>query len=144
MALDLSGDPQFAAFNRALAVGEAELAATVAHKQEQLDLGHAARLPDYARQVEQGQETIADDFEARGVYGSGKRAEKQNKHAGDVQRKAYQDLLGVQSSKADLSIDLAQQVAANRRKAAEATLSGASTTAINNARGILGPIIAGV
>lgn len=137
-------DPQFAAFDRALAVGEAELAATVQRRKDQLDIGHAARTPDYQRAADTATESIGDDYEARGVYGSTKRVTDQGKAVGDVQRKAYQDLLGVNDQKSDLDMDLAMQVAANRRKAAETALSTASTTAISNARGVLGPLISGV
>lgn len=137
-------DPQFAAFDRALAVGEAELAAATQRRKDQLDIGHASRLPDYQRAVETGMERIGGDYESRGVYGSSKRVTDQSKMTADVQRKAYQDLLGVNDAKGDLDTELAMQVAANRRKAAEAGLSTAASTAIGNARGTLGPIISGV
>lgn len=143
MAVDPYADPQFLAFQRAMGVSEAELAASTAQRKEQLGIGLQSRMPDYTRQEEQGQQQIADDFESRGVFGSGVRVQRQNESAGDVQRKVYQDMLGVQGDQGQLDLELAKQIAANRRSSADNYLSSSSNQATGNAKGILDPIISG-
>lgn len=122
-------------------MSDTEVRAATDVRKDQLQIGLASRMPDYSRQLETGQRAISDDFESRGVHSSGVRAERQNEQAGDVQRKVFQDMLGVQGDSGQLDLELAKQIAANRRQSAESYLSSSASTATGNAKGVLNPLI---
>ncbi len=133
-------DPQFLAFLRASGAEEADLANMAAMKKSQLSVNQGLRMPEYDQELRDGQRRISDDHAARGVYGSGAMASRQNEQAGDVQHKVQKDRIQTQGDADSIDMTLAQQISAIRRKQAEQTLTSTQNVTLGNARGVLSPL----
>ena len=143
MAINPAVDPQFLAFQRALGLEDAELQAAANYRKTQILVSYGARQPDYDRKIELGQRRVDEDFEARGVHGSGVRVERRNEVKLDTERERAQDELETQAELAGVDLDVTRQLASNRRRAAEAQLGYSASAATNAARGVLTPYIQG-
>jgi len=144
VAINPATDPQFLAFQRALGLEDAELQAAAAYRKNQILVSYGARQPDYEREIEVGQRQVDNDFEARGVHGSGGRIERRDEVKLDVERDRAQDELETQAQLAGVDLDVTRQLATNRRRAAEANLDFSARAATGAAKGLLGPYISGV
>lgn len=133
-------DPQFLAFLRASGAEEGTLAAMAAFQKARLQTSQGLRMPGYDQELRDGQQRISNDFAARGVYGSGVRAQRQNEQAGDVESKVQKDRIETMGDMQQIDLSLAQQVAELRRRQADQGLTATAQTTLGNARGVLSPL----
>lgn len=115
-------DPSFLAFQRALGVEEAELRASIAMRRSAVQRRIANQLPQVREATQRSVRDVGLSAEARGVFRGGNRAQDQ---ADEIRQGALQEqniIQGGQEEIASLEAELAQQIAANRRRQSEAEL----------------------
>lgn len=120
---------------------EADLANMAMLKRSNLQTGLDLRAPLFDEQERNAVRAVGDDHAARGVYGSGMRATKQNEAAQHVENLRQQDTITTQGSMNELDLTLAQQIAALRRDGADKTLEATQRVALGGARKLLDPLI---
>lgn len=126
-------DPTYLAFMRGAGYSEAEVLAELARKQGALTRQVDRARPRFADELRQTETNVKDDFQSRGLYGSGSRMVHQV-DAGNVVRRNEQDFLsGIGDQRGDLIADSMKQIAAGRRDAADMALTSRQTAAINAA-----------
>ncbi len=133
MAFAPEMDPAFLAFQRALGIQESDLRASIAQRTAAVQRDVAMKLPMIQQQTEQNVRQAGGNFEARGVFGSGRRAEAQSQQAlaGGLQQ---QQIVGQGADQiAGLDSELARQISDNRRRTAEAELEARQRLAIGGA-----------
>jgi hypothetical protein len=128
-------DPAFLAFLRAQGVEESELRSAIATRLGNIQRELARQLPRIGEQEQEAIQRVADAYENRGLYRSGARlvdqARMQREYGyrrSDLERAAMDEQTA-------LAQQLAQQVAAMRRRQAEEDLATRSRLAIGYAGG---------
>lgn len=122
-------DPQFLAFQRALGVDEADLRASIAMRTSNIQRRIATQLPQIQQQTAENVRNAGLSAEARGVFQGGNRARNQ---AQEIQQGALAQqgvIAGGQEEIAGLESELSRQIAANRRRQAEAELDARQSLA---------------
>lgn len=122
-------DPSFLAFQRALGVDEADLRASIAMRTSAVQRRVANQLPQLQQSTEQSVDRIGREAESRGAFGGGHRAQDQSRAASQGALQQQGVIAGGQEEIAGLESDLARQIAANRRRQAEAELSARQSLA---------------
>lgn len=115
----LYSDPDFLAFVRASDYGIETAAADTIRKQEAINRGLVTSLAQLSDTAHQNKRGIDNSFEARGVYRSGKRVERQDEYEGTRALQEYGIRDQAQTQIQNSAADLAGLVASNQQKSAE-------------------------
>lgn len=122
-------DPSFLAFQRALGVEEDDLRASIAMRQAAVQRRIANKLPQIQQETDEQSDYAARSAEARGVFAGGGRVKAQRNI---IQRGALAqqgEVAGGQEEIAGMEAELSRQIAANRRRQAEAELDARQSLA---------------
>lgn len=131
--MPLAVDPQFAAFDRQINQEMADVSAGGVRQQDMLRRAYARQMPQWDEDLANAEKGISDSYLARGVHSSGHRVQDQNTalRADQLKRGAAQGEMTDQV--ANVSSDVARQLAELRRKQAEQNL-------LNQQNSTLGPM----
>lgn len=132
-------DPTFIAFQRSLSAGEVDLSAVNDYRKQRIGTQFALRQPLYQEDLQDRLEAVSDDYESRGIHGSGNRVADQNKAQTRMQGVIDRDIISTMGEQQDLDVDLAMQIAQGRRKASEESLNAAQRAALGSAKNLLSP-----
>lgn len=116
-------DPTMMAYMRALGFEEADAQREVAGRTEQAQQKYAAAKPQVQQEGIQERESIAGGFENRGLLKSGAYATANARALAGEQFRLGSMQMGLADESASLESQLAAQIAAARRQAAERLLS---------------------
>lgn len=127
-------DPAFLAFQRALGIQESDLRASIAQRTAAVQRDVSLKLPMIQQQTQENVRQAGGNYEARGLFGSGRRAEAQSQQAlaGGLQE---QQVIGQGADQiAGLDSELARQISDNRRRMAEAEIEARQRLALGGAQ----------
>lgn len=127
--MPLAVDPQFLAFERQFNQAESDLGGAASRRKAALSSAYARSLPQYDIQEERGTRNVGDDFNARGVFSSGVRVQRQNEVSRDAQMARGNAAAENASQQSDVDYNLAQQIAELRRRRSEANLQSQQNSA---------------
>lgn len=127
--MPLAVDPQFLAFERQFNQAESDIGGAASRRKAALSSSYARSLPQYDIQEERGLRSVGDDFNARGVFSSGVRVQRQNEVSRDASMGRDNAAAENAAKSSDIDYDLAQQIADLRRRRAEGSLQAQQNSA---------------
>lgn len=128
--MPLAVDPQFLAFERQFNQAEGDLGGAASRRKAALSSQYARSLPQFAMAEEKGLRNVGDDFNARGVFSSGIRVQRQNEVSRESQMGRDNAAAENASQMSDVDYNLAQQIADLRRRRAEGTLTAQQNSSL--------------
>lgn len=127
-------DPQFLAFQRAQGVSESELRASIAMQRSRLQRDLANRMPQFDQMRDQASRQVQGNYLSRGLFRSGARLEDENRAVNDVESQRAAAITQTRDGEADLSSQLARQIAESRRRQADESLGARQRVALDAAQ----------
>lgn len=128
--MPLAVDPQFAVFDRGFNQQASEAAGEAARRRDAIQRAHIRSMPGFDAQEEKGLQGVHDDFGARGVFSSGVRVQRQNEVSRDAQRGRSNASAEAADALSGVDWEMSKQIAAVRRKQAEAALEAQQKSAL--------------
>lgn len=134
MGVGPAQDPQYLAFLRASGFDDEQARAEIAARQAEIQAQKVLKRNAFAQQLMSARGQVQDEFQDRGMYGSGARLQADTRAIAETgQRQAeYEQGLGRES--AGLDRDLVSTLARSARERAEEGLLARDRVAIGNAR----------
>jgi hypothetical protein len=126
-------DPAMLAYMRQVTGNEGIAQLALQNQKSKIARQIQMSTPEYQDQLAQGLRSIGNSAEASGMYQSGARLQSQNEFQVGAARQRNSYLQNAADQSNDLDLQYAQQIAQQRRQAAEQGVNSAQSVAINMA-----------